>query len=76
MSMTIRLKKTQFQTVLNKCFQKGGLNMKKWASNGEDLNERIEESLLKLNPSRELNLAQEFTNVNTDVVEELRSGIL
>ena len=50
--------------------------MKKWASNGEDLNERIEESLLKLNPSRELNLAQEFTNVNTDVVEELRSGIL
>ena len=46
--------------------------MRKWASNSEELNEiiaREEHSLLKLSPSRELNLAQEF-NVNTDVVEE------
>ena len=57
---------------LKKCFQEGGFNMRKWASNSEELSEMIEreeESLLKLNSSAELNLAQEC-NVNTNVMEE------
>ena len=57
---------------LKKCFQEGGFNIRKWASNSEELNEKIEreeESLLELNSSTELNFAQEL-NVNTNIVEE------